>query len=92
MICGNCRMTPVQSALKVISVEKFEFERFEINLILMGFYDLTFQYTETIIPKEMQKQPSRGVLTKRCSENMQQTYRRAAMLKCDFNKVAKQLY
>ena len=35
-----------------------------------------------------QKQPSRGVLRKRCSKNMQQTYRRAPMLECDFNKVA----
>ena len=33
-----------------------------------------------------QKQPSRGVLRKRCSENMQQIYRRALMPKCDFNK------
>ena len=39
-----------------------------------------------------QKQPSRGVLKKRCSENMQQIYRRTPMPKCDFNKVAKQLY
>ena len=36
----------------------------------------------------MQKQPSGGVLRKRCSENMQQIYRRIPMSKCDFNKVA----
>ena len=36
----------------------------------------------------VQKQPSRGVLRKRCSENMQQMYRRTPMSKCDFNKVA----
>ena len=35
----------------------------------------------------MQKQPSGGVLMKRCSENMQQIYRRAPMPKWDFNKV-----
>ena len=29
---------------------------------------------------------------KRCSENMQQIYRRTPMPKCDFNKVALQLY
>ena len=40
----------------------------------------------------VQKQPSIGVLTKRCSENMQQVYRRTPMLKCYFNNVAKQLY
>ena len=39
-----------------------------------------------------QKQPSRGVLIKRCSEKMQQIYRRTPMPKCDFNKVALQLY
>ena len=36
-------------------------------------------------------QPSKGVLMKRYSENMQQIYRRTPMPKCDFNKVAKQL-
>ena len=39
-----------------------------------------------------QKQPSRGVLIKRCSENMQQIYRRTSIFKSDFNNVAKQLY
>ena len=40
----------------------------------------------------IQKQPFRGVLLKRCSENMQQIYRRTPIPKYDFNKVAKQLY
>ena len=39
-----------------------------------------------------EKQPTRGVLKKRCSENMQQICRRTPMPKCDFNKVAKQIY
>ena len=39
-----------------------------------------------------QTQPSRGVLKKSCSENMQQIYRRTPMAKCDFNKVAVQPY
>ena len=38
-----------------------------------------------------QKQPSRGVLRKKCFENIQQNYRRILMPKRDFNKVAKQL-
>ena len=37
----------------------------------------------------MHEQPSRGVLKKRCSKNMQQN-RRTPMLKCDFNKFALQ--
>ena len=41
--------------------------------------------------KTVQKQPYRGVPRKRCSENVQQIYRRTPMPKCDFNKVAKQL-
>ena len=40
----------------------------------------------------LQKQPLKGVLEKRCSENMQQIYRRTPMPKCNFNKAAKQLY
>ena len=35
-----------------------------------------------------QKQPSRGVFRKRCSESMQQIYLRTSMTKCDFNKAA----
>ena len=35
-----------------------------------------------------QKQSSKGVPRKRCSENMQQIYRRTLIPKCHFNKVA----
>ena len=36
----------------------------------------------------IQKQPPIGVPRKRCSENMQQIYRRTPLPKCNFNKVA----
>ena len=52
-----------------------------------GFIITIFLENELI--RLFQKQPSRGVLRKRCSENMQQIYRRAPMRQCDFNKVAK---
>ena len=39
-----------------------------------------------------QRQSSRGVLKKRCSENMQQIYRRALMPKCDLDEVALQMF
>ena len=39
-----------------------------------------------------QKQPCRGFLKKRCFENMRQIHRRTPMPKCDFSKVALQLY
>ena len=42
--------------------------------------------------KDLSKQPLRGVLRKKCSENMQQISWGASMPKCDFNKVALQLY
>ena len=42
--------------------------------------------------KELQKQPSRGILMKRYSENIQQNYRSTLMPKCDFNKAVLQLY
>ena len=44
----------------------------------------------TIVTKN--KQPSASALKKRCSENMQQIYRRTLMLKCDFNKFAMGIY
>ena len=44
-----------------------------------------------MIPDKEQKQLFRGVLRKRCSENMQQIYRRTPMPKCNFNKVTLQL-
>ena len=39
--------------------------------------------TNNLNRKNYQKQPFRGALTKRCSENMQQIYRRTPMPKCD---------
>ena len=45
-----------------------------------------------ILEMVLKRQLPRGVLRKSCSENMQQIYRRTPMPKCDFNKVALQLY
>ena len=39
-----------------------------------------------------QKEPLGGVLWKKCSENIQQIYRRIPMPKCDFNKIPNQLF
>ena len=51
--------------------------------------DVNFYQTQIY---SLQKQPFRGVLSKKCSENMQQIYKRILMPKCDFNKVALQLF
>ena len=40
----------------------------------------------------LKKHSSRGVLRKKCPENMQQISRRTPMPKCDFNKFVLQLY
>ena len=45
-----------------------------------------------LIFNNKQKQPPRGVLSKRYFENMQKIYRRTPMPKCDLNQVVKQLY
>ena len=37
-----------------------------------------------LLKSNIQKQPSRGVPRKKCSENMQQIYRRTLIPKCDF--------
>ena len=51
-----------------------------------------WHFLEILFGAQHQEQPPRGVLKERCSENMHQIYRRTPMPKCDFNKVAKQLY
>ena len=58
-----------------------------VFICLVVIYDY---YNNTFIP--IQKQPPKGCSKKRCSENMQQIYRRTPMPKCDFNKVALQIY
>ena len=43
-------------------------------------------------PNMYHDNPSIGVFIKKCSENIQQVYRRTPMPECDFNKVTLQLY
>ena len=61
----------------------------KLQIILMGetfrSHNEFFKMQSNVI--SVQKQPFGGVLGKRCSENMQQVYRRTPMPKCDFNKV-----
>ena len=56
------------------------------------FQTFSWLLRENDIWEAIQKQPSIEVLIKRCSENMQQICRRINLPKCDFNKVALQLY
>ena len=51
--------------------------------------DMRFPRSLTVsLINKFQEQPSRDVLMKRYSENMQQIYRRTSIPKCNFNKVA----
>ena len=61
-----------------------------IRSIRLFKFSKHFRYSGICTLRNFEKQPSRGVLRKRCSENIQQIYRRTPMPKCDYNKVAKQ--
>ena len=63
-------------------------QHFSRKFFFFPIYFNMFLTNEKILLKSM---IARGVLRKRCSENVQQIYRIKPMLKCDFNKVAKQL-
>ena len=60
-----------------------------LAVINNGIFYCLFRCANIDMMLSVQKQPSGGILRKRCSENMQQIYWRTPMLKCDFNKVAK---
>ena len=72
---------------------------FEVLFVIIIFVNLLCPRKFTCPTKKwfikmysFQKQPPRRILRKSCSENMQQIYWKTPMSKCDFNKVAKQLY
>ena len=68
----------------VLTIKNFRLGVYENSkkILAFGTFDLC----------KWQKQPPRDVPKKRCSENMEQIYRRTPMPKCDFDKVSKQLY
>ena len=73
------------SALPVVSKMFEKINQEQINDFIISFLSpYLCAYTQYAL---IQKQPSKGVLKKRCSENMQQIYRRTPMPKCDSNKV-----
>ena len=78
---GICIFAPLDGFHKTFNFDK----------VLPGFWCFLTNY-KTQWAFNIQKQPSRGVLRERCSENMQQNYRWTSMPKCNFDKVALQLY
>ena len=49
-------------------------------------------FNKRILKKSAEAALQRGVLRKKCSENMNQIYRITPMLKCNFNKIPNQIY
>ena len=68
------------------------FMKIHICSKLLKWTEFTLSFSTLAQWKLSHKQPFRRVLGKMCSENMQQTYRRTPMPKCDFNRAAKQLF
>ena len=62
-----------------------------VGFFIFDSFSFLLKFIFVLNKKHIQKQPSGGVLRKRCSKNMQQVYRRAPMPKCDFNKAALQI-
>ena len=58
------------------------------HLLVCSMLKPSLQKNEPKLLVHRQKQPSRGVLRKKCSANMRHIYRRTPMPKCDFNKGA----
>ena len=69
----------------------YGFSESDRNVLYMfkgAFWTLPNVYNEVVYKNtsRFQKHSSRAVLRKKCSEKMQQIYRRTPMSKCDFNK------
>ena len=75
---------------KMSSTETFRFrDCIYVTVILYFHLEFYIPIHITVILHSInaqQKQPSRGVLIKRCSENIQQIYRKTPVSKCDSNK------
>ena len=73
------------------SIEDFSSKWDQICSFLLYYYWwLLLTLRLLLIFLNIQRHPSRGVIRKKCFENMQQIYRRTLMPKCDFNKVTSQ--
>ena len=93
VVCLVCqKQTDFNSQNDIFSyslLKNFKFSVWRNVCITIFLFGVSLDYHITIL---FQKQPCSGVLRKRCSENLQQIYRRTPMPKYDFTKVVKQLY
>ena len=58
------------------------------HFLFIIFRRRVYDFCKLCKTPRVQKQPSRAILRKRCSENMQQINKRTPMPKCDCSKVA----
>ena len=84
---------PVMSSIQntLLGGEDFGRNLYCLKVSIFGVYLIRiFPHLDWIFKSKgfckMQTQPTRGVLRKRCSENMQQIYRRKPMPKCENEK------
>ena len=88
-------LNPTESDRKILEkvfITRKCTQRKTLHNLKTDIFDLSDNTNITKLFSIYQKQPPRGVHRKRCSRNMQKIYRRTPMPKCNFNKVAKQLY
>ena len=71
----------IQNSAKYLLMELFEKRHLEM-------FDEVMNKPLPYNVKKLQKEHSRGVLTKSCSKNIQHVYRKTSIPKKDFNKVA----
>ena len=77
----------------VTQTQLLQYSRDTAKVSSLPLLKITTKSTHILpLKKKTMRQPSIGVLRKRCTENMQQIYRRTLMLKCYFNRFAKELY
>ena len=73
-----------QARSKPIQISMAELSANIVNCLKLQYKCFTgFKIRFWVIFISLQKQPCSGVLRKRCSENMQQIYRKTLMSKCD---------
>ena len=84
--CGICAFTVLFSfSLNLLG------HKINVDICVVSWWKI-FCVSQISFLSKWQKQPSRVILRKRCSEDIQQICRRTPTPKCDFNKVEKQLY
>ena len=92
-ISSDCLCIEVHMAMTIFVIIQrlsmvYSYQSFILFHFFISFLSVQSQQQRHQSNIHGQKHPFRTVLRKRCSENMQQIYRRTPIPKCDFNNVA----